>query len=105
LTTDQRLKNSLKGWYTDRGQVILPSQEKTKYLYGTYTVFPVEMMPEFLQKLAKVLPLYYVNEGLRASMISVDNMAALRYATVRGVFGAVVFVLGIMTTTLSKEVT
>ena len=71
------------------------------FLSGTF--FPVEMMPEFLQKFAKVLPLYYVNEGLRASMVSVDNMAALRYAAVIGIFAAVVFVLGIMTTTLSEE--
>jgi ABC-2 type transport system permease protein len=70
------------------------------FLSGTF--FPVEMMPGFLQKLARILPLYYVNEGLRASMVSVDNMAALRYAAVIGVFAAVVFVLGIMTTTLSE---
>jgi ABC-2 type transport system permease protein len=73
------------------------------FLSGTF--FPVEMMPEFLQPFAKVLPLYYVNEGLRASMVSVDNMAALRYAAVIGIFAAVVFVLGIMTTTMSEEVT
>jgi hypothetical protein len=30
-------------------------------------------------------------------------MAALRYAAVIGIFAAVVFVLGIMTTTLSEE--
>jgi ABC-2 type transport system permease protein len=63
------------------------------------------MMPEFLQKFAKVLPLYYVNEGLRASMVSVDNMAALRYAAVIGVFAAVVFILGIMITTWREEAT
>ena len=66
------------------------------FLSGTF--FPVEMMPGFLQKFARILPLYYVNEGLRASMVFVDNMAALRYAAVIGVFAAVVFVLGIMTT-------
>ena len=71
------------------------------FLSGTF--FPVEMMPGFLQKFAGILPLYYVNEGLRASMVSVDHMAALRYATVIGIFAAVVFVLGIMTTSLSEE--
>ena len=71
------------------------------FLSGTF--FPVEMMPAFLQKFAKVLPLYYVNEGLRASMVSVDHMAALRYAGVIGVFAAVVFVLGIMITNLGEE--
>jgi ABC-2 type transport system permease protein len=71
------------------------------FLSGTF--FPVEMMPGFLQKVARVLPLYYVNEGLRASMVSGDNMAAMRYAAVIAVFAAAVFVLGMMTTRLSDE--
>lgn len=71
------------------------------FLSGTF--FPVEMMPEFLQKVALVLPLYYVNEGLRASMVYVDHTAALRYALITGVFAVVVFVAGIMATTLTEE--
>ncbi|NWF74494.1 MAG: ABC transporter permease [Nitrospirae bacterium] len=73
------------------------------FLSGTF--FPVEMMPGFLQKFARILPLYYVNEGLRASMVSVDNMAALRCAAVIGIFAAVVFVLGMTITTWSEEAT
>jgi ABC-2 type transport system permease protein len=61
------------------------------------------MMPGFLQNFARLLPLYYVNEGFRASMVSGDNMAALKYAVIIGCFAAVVFVLGIMTTRLSEE--
>jgi ABC-2 type transport system permease protein len=57
------------------------------------------MMPGFLQTLARILPLYYVNEGLRASMVFVDNMAALRHSAIIGVFAAVVFILGIFATT------
>jgi len=66
------------------------------FLSGTF--FPVEMMPGFLQKFSKILPLYYVNEGLRGSMIFVDNMVALRCSVIIGVFATVAFVLGIMTT-------
>jgi len=66
------------------------------FLSGTF--FPVEMMPGFLQKFSRILPLYYVNEGLRASMIFVDNMIALRCSVIIGVFAAVVFVVGMMTT-------
>jgi len=66
------------------------------FLAGSF--FPIEMMPGFLQTIARILPLYYVNEGLRASMVSVDNTAALRYAAMIGVFAAVVFVVGIATT-------
>ncbi len=71
------------------------------FLSGTF--FPVEMMPAFLQKVAKVLPLYYVNEGLRASMVLGDNMAALRCSVVIGAFAAVAFALGIMTTRLTED--
>jgi ABC-2 type transport system permease protein len=66
------------------------------FLSGSF--FPMEMMPRFLQTFAKLLPLYYVNEGLRASMVVVDNMAALRYSAVIGVFAAVVFILGVLAT-------
>jgi ABC-2 type transport system permease protein len=66
------------------------------FLSGSF--FPIELMPGFLQKIAKMLPLYYVNEGLRAAMVFEDNMAALKDAAVIGVFAAVVFILGIMAT-------
>jgi ABC-2 type transport system permease protein len=66
------------------------------FLSGTF--FPVEMMPGFLQTFSRILPLYYVNEGLRASMIFTDNMIALRSAVIIGVFAAAAFVLGVMTT-------
>jgi ABC-2 type transport system permease protein len=62
------------------------------FLSGTF--FPVEMMPAFLQTFAKLLPLYYVNEALRAAMIFVDDAATLRYAGVITAFAAVVFVAG-----------
>ena len=66
------------------------------FLSGSF--FPMEMMPGFLQRLAKLLPLYYVNEGLRASMVVVDNMAALRCSAIIGGFAAVVFILGVIST-------
>jgi ABC-2 type transport system permease protein len=66
------------------------------FLSGSF--FPLELMPGFLQTIARILPLYYVNEGLRAAMVFVDNAAALRYAAMIGVFATVVFVVGINTT-------
>ena len=66
------------------------------FLSGSF--FPIELMPGFLQTFARTLPLYYLNEGLRASMIYEDNMAAQRNAAVIGVFAAVVFILGIIAT-------
>jgi ABC-2 type transport system permease protein len=66
------------------------------FLSGSF--FPIEMMPGFLQTLARILPLYYVNEGLRASMVFVDHKAALEYSAIIGVFAAVVVILGIIAT-------
>jgi hypothetical protein len=56
------------------------------------------MMPGLMQILARILPLYDVNEGLRASMVFNDHMAALKYSAIIGVFAAVVFIMGIMAT-------
>ena len=71
------------------------------FLSGTF--FPVEMMPSFLQKFARGLPLYYVNEGLRASMIFSDTMGAARCAVVTGAFAAVVFAAGALVTRWDRE--
>ena len=66
------------------------------FLSGSF--FPIELMPGFLQTFAKTLPLYYVNEGLRAAMVFEDNMDSLRNAAIIGVFAAVVFILGVIAT-------
>jgi hypothetical protein len=53
--------------------------------------------------LRSIVVLKYVNEGLRASMVFVDDMATLRYSAVIGVFAAVVFILGIMAAKLEES--
>jgi ABC-2 type transport system permease protein len=71
------------------------------FLSGTF--FPVEMMPDFLQSFAKLLPLYYVNEALRATMIFDDGAAALPMVGVAAGFAAFVFVAGTSTTRWDGE--
>lgn len=66
------------------------------FLSGTF--FPVEMMPEFLQRFALVLPLYYVNEGLRASMIFLDTPNTIYCALIIGAFTVAVILAGTMMT-------
>jgi ABC-2 type transport system permease protein len=66
------------------------------FLSGSF--FPLEMMPRYLQTFARTLPLYYVNEGLRAAMVFHDNVTALSYSAIIGTFAAMVFVLGITAT-------
>ncbi len=71
------------------------------FLSGTF--FSFEMMPEFLRAIANFLPLYYVNEGLRAAMIEID-MAAIGYnALVVFIFAMVVFILGVFLTTWKDD--
>ena len=45
------------------------------FLSGSF--FPLEMMPEFLREIAKVLPLTYLNNGLRDSMVYGNATSAL----------------------------
>jgi len=63
------------------------------FLSGSFV--PLEMMPRYLQTFARALPLYYVNEGLRAAMVFHDNMTALIYSAIIGTFAVMVFILGI----------
>lgn len=71
------------------------------FLSGTF--FPVEMMPAFLQTCARGLPLYYVNEGLRASMIFADNISAATCAAITAGVAAAVFVAGALITRWDAE--
>jgi ABC-2 type transport system permease protein len=66
------------------------------FLSGSF--FPVEQMPDFLKEVALLLPLYYVNEGLREAMLFNDIEASLPHALVIFVFAAVVFFAGVFLT-------
>jgi ABC-2 type transport system permease protein len=71
------------------------------FLSGSF--FPLEMMPGFMRTVARMLPLYYVNEGLRASMVFGAHKTALRYSAIIGAFAAVVFILGIIATKWEED--
>jgi ABC-2 type transport system permease protein len=71
------------------------------FLSGSF--FPMEQMPGFLQTFAKVLPLYYVNQGMREAMIFDNPAAAGANTLVIGVFAAVVFTMGIYLTTWKQD--
>jgi ABC-2 type transport system permease protein len=71
------------------------------FLSGSF--FQLEMMPGFLQSLARFLPLYYVNEGLRASMVSLQWGDVYVNAGVIAVFAGVMFVLGILFTSWKED--
>jgi len=71
------------------------------FLSGSF--FPVEQMPNFLKVVAKVLPLYYVNESLRAAMILNDWQAAATNGAVILVFAIIVFTLGVFLTSWKQD--
>jgi ABC-2 type transport system permease protein len=71
------------------------------FLAGTF--FPLETMPEFLRVIAQALPLYYVNEGLRAAMILKDTTAALWNSIVVFIFAAIVFAVGTIITSWRED--
>lgn len=62
------------------------------FLSGTY--FPLSMMPGYLRSVARFLPLYYFQDGLRASMMTGDVTAALADLAVIGVLAIAFMLLG-----------
>ena len=61
------------------------------FLAGTF--FPLESMPVYLQTIAKVLPLTYLNEGLRDTMVYANDGSALLNLAVLVIIALVFFVL------------
>lgn len=61
------------------------------FLSGTF--FPLEAMPAFLRQVAAFLPLTYLNEGLRATMILGNNAVALVNLAITVGLGAAIFLV------------
>ena len=66
------------------------------FLAGTF--FPLAQMPSFLQTVAQLLPLYYVNEALRNSMIYMNQSLAITNAAIVLVFAVIFFAVGVLLT-------
>ncbi|HMK46997.1 MAG TPA: ABC transporter permease, partial [Methanocella sp.] len=61
------------------------------------SLFPVDQMPWFLQIVAKILPLTYLNDGLRASMITNNGSVMLTSIAIVAGLAIVFFGVGILT--------
>jgi ABC-2 type transport system permease protein len=66
------------------------------FLSGTF--IPIETMPDYLQTLAKVLPLTYLCNGLRDAMLYADNTAALYKMAVVLLIGIIFLIIGSLIT-------
>jgi ABC-2 type transport system permease protein len=62
------------------------------FLSGSF--FPLEQMPSYLQAFSKVLPLTYLNNGLRDTMVYANSNSALGNLAVISVIAVVFMVLG-----------
>lgn len=71
------------------------------FLSGSF--FPLEMMPEFLREIAKVLPLTYLSEGLRDSMVYGNASSALYNTAIVLIVGIVFIVIGSLITNWRED--
>jgi len=71
------------------------------FLSGTF--IPIETMPDYLQAVAKVLPLTYLNYGLRDSMILGDSTSAFYKMCVVLIVGIVFLVIGTLVTNWRED--
>ena len=71
------------------------------FLAGTF--FALDEMPLVLQYVARVLPLYYVNEGFRNSMIYLQYDDALFHTGITVIMGILFFIAGIVLTKWKEE--
>jgi ABC-2 type transport system permease protein len=67
------------------------------FLAGSF--FPLESMPEYLQTIAKVMPLTYVNNGLRDAMIYGNESGAVYNLLIVGILAVVFMVIGVAIST------
>jgi ABC-type polysaccharide/polyol phosphate export permease len=63
----------------------------------------LDQMPAFLQTIAQVLPLYYVNEGLRNAMINSDFDKAAFNGGIVIVFALIFFIAGVLLTKWKED--
>jgi len=71
------------------------------FLAGTF--FPLEQMPEYLKIIAQILPLYYVNEGLRNAMIYTNLDKTIYFSAFVVTFALIFFIAGVFLTRWKED--
>ncbi len=66
-------------------------------MFVSGSFFSVGAMPWFLQYLADISPLTYLNNGLRAAMVTGNSSDVLTNLAIVGVLGVILFVIGAAT--------
>ena len=60
------------------------------------SIFPVDRLPPFLQAIAVISPLTYLNDGLRSAMVTGDVSGAVADLAVVGTLAVVLFGIGVV---------
>lgn len=71
------------------------------FLGGTF--LPLEQMPSYLRAIASVMPLTYINNGLRDTMIYGNDAAALVCLAGIAVLGVIFFLAGVVLSTWKED--
>ena len=71
------------------------------FLAGSF--FPLESMPEYLQAIAKLMPLTYVNNGLRDAMIYGNTSGAMYNLLIVAMLTVVFMVVGVAISTWKQD--
>lgn len=71
------------------------------FLSGSF--FPLEMMPDYLRSIASVLPLTYVNEGLRDAMVYGNLAGSVNNLIVVAILAVFFFVVGVLVSRWKTE--
>ncbi len=71
------------------------------FLSGTF--WPKEILPDFLQTIARFMPLTYVNDGLRDAMVSYDFTQLTSNLMIASALAVVFIVLGTLTMSWREE--
>jgi ABC-2 type transport system permease protein len=71
------------------------------FLSGTF--WPIEIMPNLLQQIARVLPLTYLSDGLRDSMVLSNSAGALTDTAIVAALAAVFILVGAFATSWKEK--
>ncbi len=66
-------------------------------------LFPLDTLPQFLQYIGRIFPLFYLTEGIRALMLDYTKTQFWLYFSISTILAFGLFILGILVTNWKKE--
>lgn len=82
---------------TEEGAAVIGNIVTFPMMFLSGTFFPISIMPQWLQAIARFLPLYYVIDGLNAVMVYTNYASALVDILISFAISAAFFVMALLT--------